>query len=278
MKVRLKRMNINATQSKNTNIDVSVIIPTNRTDHWLDLAIESVLNENRISVEIILVLDGVPVPQASWVNHSSLVVLERIDSGGPGAAMRDGVNIARGKYIARLDSDDVSLPERLWEQKQFLDNNPGYAAVSAQIQRIDENGNITGDISLPSGLDIRRGLLLYNFVPHSTLMFRSALGETAGGYNSSLRQMEDYEFLLRLARLGPICQLGSLLVQYRVHNAQTSRGAKARGNHISAVLKTRNILAKELKQLKVITMGKNLVWRAVQVTRVYGLTKPQHLK
>lgn len=261
-----------------SNIDVSVVIPTNRINKWLDTAVESVLIEKRISIEIILVLDGISRPSYKWIHDPRIVLIERKVSGGPALAMQDGVNASRGKYIARLDSDDVSLPLRMMMQKTFLDQNPKHVAVSGLIERIDENGRVSGRVSLPSGIDVRKGLLLYNFIPHSTLMFRKSLWKSVGGYNPLLRQMEDYDFLLRLGVEGPICQLNSILVQYRVHSGQTSRSAKAYGMHVKSVVASRNLLAKSLNQFWFATKAKNFIWRIAQHTRVLGFTKPKHLQ
>lgn len=261
-----------------SNVDVSVIIPTNRSDSWLDLAVKSVLTENRINVEVIIVLDGIKAPAAAWTRHPRVKTVIRETSGGPSNAMQAGIDIARGTYVARLDSDDLSLPDRLVIEKTFLDEHPDHVAVSAQIGRINENGKETTAVKLPAALDIRKGLLLYNFIPHSTLMFKRALASEISGYNPELRQMEDYDFILRLGRLGPICQLDTILVNYRVHSEQTSRGAKARGNHINAVLKSRNDLARTLGQALPLTVVKNIIWRSVQFTRVMGVTKPRHMR
>lgn len=259
-------------------VEVSVIIPTNRLDLWLDQAVESVLAESRIAVEVIVVMDGIPAPREGWVEHPRVVVVEREKSGGPSAAMQSGIEVAKGELIARLDSDDVSLANRLYEQKLFLDQNPGHVSVSAQIRRINEAGQVTGEIRLPSGNDIRRSLLLFNFVPHSTLMFRKKIALQVGGYNTELRQMEDYDFLLRIGTFGSMCQLDKTFVSYRVHSGQTSRGAGARGKHIAKVIKSRNQLAQHLHQPRLITLSKNVIWRSVQFTRVYGVTKPRHMQ
>lgn len=258
--------------------EVSVIIPTNRVDAWLNQAVQSVLIESGLAIEVIVVLDGVASPSNEWTKDNRVRLISRPISGGPSIAMQDGIMAALGQYVARLDSDDISKPGRLMKQKAFLDTNADYSCVSAQIERIDESGLVTGQIRLPAGVDVRRQLLLYNFVSHSTLMFRRELGIKVGGYDPQLRQMEDYDFILRLGTQGPIQQLDEVLVQYRVHSGQTSKGAKARGLHIHRVITSRNALARILGQNPILTIFKNMLWRGVQFTRVLGLTRPKHLQ
>lgn len=264
--------------STKSKIDISVVIPTNRTDEWLNKAVKSVIDSEGTTPQIVMVFDGVLPPDTDWMNHPKVKVVVRPVSGGPGVAMQDGIEAADGTYVARLDSDDISLPHRFIREKEFLDANPGHGAVSGQIQRIDEKGKITREISLPAGKDIRKNLLFYNVVPHSTLMFRKSIGEKIGGYNRALRQMEDYEFLLRLGAECPIAQLSETLVQYRVHSEQTSKGAKARGPHTVAVLKARKNLSKKLQQSGIRRFIFDLIWQIVQYTRVAGITRPKHLK
>jgi GT2 family glycosyltransferase len=161
-------------------------------------------------------------------------------------------------------------------QSTFLDENPETVAVSSRTMRIDEQGLSTGLVKLPAGLDIRPALLLSNVVPHSALMFRRKIGEQVGSYNTELHQMEDYDFVLRLAGRGPIAQLEDPLVTDRVHSSQTSRGAKPFGRHIRRVLRGRRDLSRVLGRSPLVGFVKNMAWIGVQYLRYFGAIRPGH--
>lgn len=257
---------------------ISVIMPTNRVDQHFDIAVRSILESTGVDIELVIVLDGVEadLTQFSWGSDSRLKWVRTPEPSGPGGAMGHGIAASVGEYIARMDSDDRSLPSRLEVQAQFLDDNPETVAVSCRTSRIDEHGQATGSIKLPSGADIRNKLLFQNVVPHSTLVFRRTSADRIGGYRTDLHQMEDYVFILALAIEGPIAQLPDRLLEYRVHSAQTSLGAAARGAHIEAVIDARRLLGKHLGVHPLARWGYDLLWLTVQHLRARGIRKPGH--
>lgn len=242
---------------------VSVVIPAHRLDAWLDLAVASALASKDVDIEVLVVLDGMAASEPRW-DDPRVRVLHRPTQGGPSAAMQQGVDAARGRYVARLDSDDLCDPRRFAVQVAYLDTHPDAVAVSALVRLVDEEDRVTGEVAARTGDDIRRGLLLYNFVAHSTLVFRSESGVAAGGYDPALRVMEDYDFILRLAALGPIAQLDAHLVGYRLHAGQVSRSIPVRGPHIDAVLRARRGLARVLGVGPVTTWASDTAWGAVR--------------
>lgn len=246
-------------------------------DRWLDLAVESVLHESIDELDLVLVLDGVDIGDApAWADDPRVRVIENPMSLGPAAAMTAAIAASTSPYLARLDSDDRDIDDRLRTQIAYLDAHPDTVAVSARTYRVNEYGVRQGEVRLPAGPDIRRHLLLSNVVPHSTLVFRRAAAERAGGYDSAFRQMEDYDFILRLAALGPIAQLDAPLVEYRIHSTQTSRGASPTGPHISAIARGRRALARELGVHPARAAIEHAAWVAVQHLRWRGVIKPGH--
>ena len=144
------------------------------------------------------------------------------------------------------------------------------------VQRIAADGTPAGEIRMPSGTDVRKHLVLSNTVPHSTVLMRRDAFSRVGGYDPELSQMEDYELILRLAQEGPISVLPEVLVEYRLHTGQVSKGAKPKGVHINKVIKQRARLGKMLGMSTIGIWARNFLWRAIQFTRYYGVTKPGH--
>lgn len=256
---------------------VSVIIPTAHVNGWLDDAVHSVLNGDLASVQVIVVHDGVlPDATRDWMNDPRVTVAHHADRKGPSAGMKTGVGLATYPYIARLDADDLSTGDRLSKQARFLDEHPSTVAAGGRVRRIDENGEPTGDVRGPAGDDIRRHFLLSNVLAHSSLVFRREAYDLVGGYDLSLRQMEDYLFLLQLSQRGPVAILPDFLVKYRVHGSQASRGAKPYGRHIGLVTGERLALARVLGKNLFVAHAKNVAWVALQYARYFGPMRPGH--
>lgn len=258
---------------------ITVVIPTNRLGPWMDAAAQSVLESVGVDIDLVVVLDGISVPEGNppaWARDHRVRLIRNPISLGPSVAMTKAMEIARGEFIARLDSDDLVAPTRLTLQVEYLKSHPQAVAVGSRTERIDEAGASTGLVRLPFGDDIRNHLLLSNVVPHSSLMFRRSVGIRVGGYDPTLRQMEDYDFILRLATAGPIAMLEQPLVRYRVHSTQTSQGAQPVGSHIRTVIAGRYALARALGRSAAVSSAKNLLWRAVQHLRYRGIVRPGH--
>ena len=256
---------------------VSVVIPTNRLDSWLDDAVASVLGSTAADVELVVVLDGVAHTEPrTWADDPRIRMVSLESNIGQAGAMNAGVRASRGEYVARLDSDDLCEPERLSMQASYLDDHDAAVAVGSGVTRIDDTGAVTGTVALPSGDDVRHGLLLANVISHSSFMFRRSAFDAVGGYDPALRQMEDYVFILQLAQLGPIASLPDRLIRYRVHSTQTSRGAASRGPHIDRVARERLALASAIGASTTVTWAKLVVWRTVQTLRYSGILRPRH--
>lgn len=256
---------------------VSVIIPTAQVNAWLDDAVESVLASEGVAVQVIVVHDGV-IPDRSrrWADDPRVTIAHHLDRLGPSAGMKTGRELAKFSYIARLDADDLSSSARFSQQAHYLDEHPETVAVGSRVERIDETGASTGNVRGPSGEDIRVHFLLSNVLAHSSLMFRREEYDRIGGYDLSLRQMEDYLFLLQLSQKGPVAILPEFLVKYRVHGLQASRGAKPYGLHIRLVTRERAALGRTLSKNPIVTALKNIVWVALQYARYFGPMRPGH--
>lgn len=256
---------------------VSVIVPAHRLDRWLDEAVESILASTIEDFEVVVVLNGVAtVEPRSWMASAHVQLLHSPEPIGPTRAMIRGVEASGGEFIARLDADDRMRQDRLAAQVRYLERHPRTSLVGTAVRRITEDGSPAGSIRMPVGDDIRSHLLLSNTVPHSSVMMRRSALVEVGGYNPALSQMEDYDVILRLAQCGPVGVLSDELTDYRLHGGQISRGAKPTGAHITKVITERRRLGVVIGSPRIAVLARNLVWRAVQFTRYWQLTKPGH--
>ena len=254
---------------------VSVIIPTVRLDHWLDQAVESILGSVGVDVDLVVVHDGVePDRSLAWTNDSRVQLVHHANRRGQTAGMQSGLARARFDLVARLDADDLSTPNRLQQQAVYLDEHPHTVAVGSRVMRMAADGTDLTEMVLAVGPDVRPELLFQNVVAHSSLMFRRDTSLLVGGYDEHLVQMEDYDFIMRLARHGEIAVVDDILTRYRVHPQQTSRGAAPWGPHINRVLADRVALRRVLRAGLATSTIKNVIWCGVQYARYFRIIRP----
>jgi hypothetical protein len=134
------------------------------------------------------------------------------------------LGLARGKYIARMDADDVSLPERFAKQVEFLENHPETVIVGTAIELIDGRGRrLLRPPAKTSDEVLQRELLEGNSgISHPTAMLRREAMVAAGGYDPETFPAEDLDLWLRLAEVGKLANLPDALVRYRVHSNSIS--------------------------------------------------------
>ena len=131
-------------------------------------------------------------------------------------SLNRGLSICRGEIIARQDADDVSLPSRFKEQLNYLDQQPDIGVLGAQMDLINEAGDIIGKYEVPiSPSMIAWQLFFARSLAHPTVMMRRALIEKAGGYDPAFPHIEDFELWTRLVEITRLENMSSSLYKYR---------------------------------------------------------------
>ena len=137
--------------------------------------------------------------------------------------MNLGIKAVTTRYIARLDSDDEMLPERIQMQLKYLESNPECVLVGSQLIYITEEGQAIGDSQYPeSDEQILRYMAFGNPVAHPSVMYRRDEILKAGLYNPKMEGAEDLDMWMRLAFFGKFKNLSAPLTRYRQHTAQIS--------------------------------------------------------
>lgn len=202
---------------------VSVVMPVyNQKPSYLAKAIQSILDQTFDDFEFLIVddcstdKDCVSVLEKYRAFDARIRIIRNEVNSGVAKSLNVGIAHASALIIARMDSDDFSLPERLRHQYDFLQNNPTTDLIGCWANIIDEQDHITGLYKTPvSSQKIRSNILLTNPLIHPTWMFRKALIDTFGGYSESSPATEDYEFLLRVAPNRNLENLPEVLFHYR---------------------------------------------------------------
>jgi glycosyltransferase involved in cell wall biosynthesis len=222
-------------------VRVSVVIAFHRVDEYLRLAIDSITASTETDIEVLLVADRLPAQATEKLNESLADFRVKIlNSPGVGAgdARNEGFQAAKGQYVAILDSDDLSFPDRLLKQADYLDLHPDVAAVGSQLQKINENGVVVGFSNYPER--VRRSFLHKPFdsmIANPSSMIRKDSLEIVGGYRKQFSStVEDLDLWNRLLRIGKITVLPDVLISYRVHeNQNTSSNAAEISWHLRIV-------------------------------------------
>jgi glycosyltransferase involved in cell wall biosynthesis len=193
---------------------VSVIIPTYNRAYFLYEAIGSVLNQTYRDFEIIVVDDGstdlTPYLLRKWQGQVRWV---RQENAGVSRARNAGIRVARGRYLAFLDSDDLWIREKLAIQVAFLEANPQYRVCYTDELWIRRGRRVNPKKihGKYSGWIFCRCLPLCIISPSSVLMRREVL-EAVGDFDETLPVCEDYELWLRVAARFPIFFIDQKLI------------------------------------------------------------------
>lgn len=209
--------------------EISVVMPVYNSEIYLSAAIDSILSQTCDNFELLIFDDG--STDDSWkiirqyAQLDKRIVPFRADTNsGYVVHLNDGVLRANGDFIARMDSDDIALPDRLALQLEFLRNNPHVGVVGTSSIQIDENGH---EVRLSLRNDTSEALLWQSFftnpLAHPTVMFRKSIVVRAGLYDPRKIPSEDYDLWARVLRISMLANLKTPLLKYRQHPNSVSR-------------------------------------------------------
>ncbi|MGV3764005.1 glycosyltransferase family 2 protein [Parapedobacter sp.] len=206
---------------------VSVLMAAYNAGLYIREAIQSVLGQTFRDFELIVYNDGSTDDTSAIVNEFTdprIRLIADENNKGITHARQVALRAARGKYIAILDSDDVAFPSRLEKQYQFLEVHPDVVLCGGNAVVIDENGNTTTQVLIPSYKpeELKVKLFFNNIFVNSTVMYRRAEVLSLGGYRDR-EPAEDYDLFVRLADAYEIRMLAEeYFVRYRLHSSNSS--------------------------------------------------------
>jgi len=134
-------------------------------------------------------------------NDSRIKFIQNEKNFGIATSLNKGIKNSRGQYIARMDADDISYPNRLVEQVSFLEKNPGVSVLGTYASLFNENGRIWEN-HRPPVVPTLRDWLWGSQVIHASVMMKKQDVLYAGGYDSKTYRVEDYDLWLRMIKKG----------------------------------------------------------------------------
>lgn len=213
---------------------ISVVMAAFNAEKYLSEAVDSILAQTYGDFELIVIddksTDGSGQILRDYARRDSrVVVLSNPENMGLTKSLNKGLAIAKGEYIARMDADDISVPDRFAKQVDFLDRNPDYSFVSCIGRYIDENGQTEQLRLFPeTNEEIYDMMPKVDAVMHPGVMFRRADIAAIGNYCEDFRVVQDYDLWFRGMAAGyKFYNIQEPLVLFRRNDSYNTRKSKA---------------------------------------------------
>lgn len=222
-----------------TNPQISVIMPAYNAEKYVAEAINSILAQTFTDFEFIIIndastdstkniIESFQDPRIKLINNEQNKCVAK--------SLNIGISAAKGKYIARMDADDISLPERFQTQFNFMEKNPDIDICGSWIETFGENKYV---IKVPeNNNDIKDELFFSCSMLHPTVIFKRDLSLQ---YSSDFPRAEDYDLWCRKINELKFANIPKVLLHYRIHNCQVGQANKTNQNQDSNLIRLRNL-------------------------------------
>ena len=226
---------------------VSVIMTVFNAEAYLKEALTSVFDQTFSDFEFIIINDGSTDESSQIIQtHTDprIIFVNHVENAGTITRLNEGVRLAKGEYIARLDSDDVwSDKDKIAKQVTFLDLHHEYGLLGTLGNAIDKNGSTLYSLNYPLyDKNIRRNILIKNCFLNSSVIFRKELPKRIGVYDKEEKHAEDYGLWLRIGTISKFANLPYNGTSYRItaEGDSLSNNIRSIENCILLIKKYRN--------------------------------------
>lgn len=205
------------------NPAVSVVMSVFNGEAYLPDALESILDQTWSDFEFLIIDDGSTDNAADilcrYASHDSRVRVVRRENTGLTRALNEGISMARGEFVARMDADDIADTRRLEHQVRYLRTHTNCAAVGCGLLLIDSDGDVLEHQQVP---ETHEAILTSLFrgigaLPHPSAVIRRDKLLAVNGYRESFACAQDLDLWLRLSEIGELANLPEPLLRYRLH-------------------------------------------------------------
>jgi len=260
---------------------VSVLLPVYNAQRYLTDAVNSILYQTYTDFELIIVDDA--SQDNSWSilqrisNMAPRIQLHRNEKNlGLARTLNIGLTLARGRYIARMDADDIALPQRLKKQVTYLENHPQTGLLGTNIRYIDTKNQFLvphkpKHESPESPVVIRWHLLWHNVIYHPTVMIRACLlANTGYRYDENLVAAQDYDLWTRLLPHCKVARLHEVLVHYRIHETSISRAKRQQQHEITGRIVQRELatIANDTPTETIAALARSITSKTIEFDQI----------
>ena len=207
---------------------VSVLLPVYNAEAYVGEAVRSILAQTYTDFELLVIDDGStdasPRILADLARGDARMCLKSRPNRGNIATLNELIDMAQGEYFARMDHDDIAVPQRFARQVEFLDSHSEVVAVGSRALFIDDEGlPLMVAMHHYSHEQIERALMTPELgVIHPSVMMRARACRAIGGYRAEYLHAEDLDFFLRMGEVGRLQNIAEPLLQYRTHASSVS--------------------------------------------------------
>lgn len=188
-------------------------------ERFLKKAIRSILNQTFRDFKFLILDDGSTDGSFDIIQSFKdrrIKIFQNRKRQGLAKGLNFLIGKAKGKYIARMDGDDISMAARLKEQVEFLDKHPKVALIGCWTKIINDKGAIVGESRRPTEYQkIRKVILASDSFVHPSVMFRKNIFTKIGGYNEDYFYSQDYDLFLRFVIKYPCVNIPQYLLKFR---------------------------------------------------------------
>lgn len=216
----------NLKYSSNRIPEISVVMSVYNTEKYLQESIESMLNQTFKNFELIIINDHSTDNSLKIIKDYSkkddrIILINNKKNSGSAFSRNEGIKIARGKYIAIMDSDDISLPDRLDYQHNFLEEHKNLFLVGGSWINITESGEEISTVKHSFGINkINKKLPYKSMIHQPTIMFRN---EEIISYRDKFRYAQDRDLFLRFLSGGKTMEIvPKVFIKYRINSGSVS--------------------------------------------------------
>jgi glycosyltransferase involved in cell wall biosynthesis len=199
--------------------EVTVVVPTHNRSTVLPLTLRSVLAQEGVSLNVVVVDDGSADGTSNWLLSLAdprITVVRHDDARGLPAARNAGVATVERGWVAFCDDDDLWAPTKLVEQLEALERNPACHWATTGVVFVEHELHLLGHHRAVGG-DVLHQLVAENVIPSgSSTMVDVGLLRAAGGFDESLTSSEDWDCWIRVAQRSPLAVADRPLVGYRI--------------------------------------------------------------
>lgn len=207
---------------------ISVVMPAYNAQKYISSAIESILNQTFKDFELIIVNDcsidnTLKIIKSFRRKDQRIKIINNGMRLNIAATLNKGISQAKSNIIARMDADDISLPERLELQYKLINSSKNISVIGANIIIIDANGNEIAIRAYPNSSEkLKKCLFRYSSFAHPVVCFRKDIFDSVGGYDPKYSPTEDLDLWFRMGSKHKFGSVNKPLLKYRLYKNSSS--------------------------------------------------------
>lgn len=256
---------------------ISIVIPVHNGEKYIQESLDSCLGQTYENIEVIVIDDKSEDKTLSILleyqqKDQRVKVIPVEKQNGLGNVINIGIKQSKGKYIARMDADDIMYRERIAQQVTYLESNQNCVAVGGQIDIIDVNSDIIGHREYSQeDRDLKKNRFLFQPFAHPAVMLRKATLEEIGLYPENMWKTEDVKLFLTLSTKGEFANLPDTVLKYRMTFETESQSKMV--EHFKKTNEVRNWAIKNLNIHP--TFRETIIWGIQKIgVRILSILPP----